>query len=161
MASPLLISANVRNMSAANMETYKNERVIAVNQDPLGKQGVRLVGGKLSGRSSDGNQRPSLVTCNHADKSQSWIAGPNSTKHPCPDGMQTYQNAGDMKLFNSDDCGSNLILYPWTESGCDGNKGFCFSITDGAWKSAEPKAGSCVQISGKVSTLEILHELHV
>jgi hypothetical protein len=29
MASPLLISANVRNMSAMNLETYKNKEVIA------------------------------------------------------------------------------------------------------------------------------------
>ena len=38
MASPLLISANVRNMSAMNLATYKNKEVIAVNQarSPLG-----------------------------------------------------------------------------------------------------------------------------
>eukprot|EP00939_MAST-03C_sp_MAST-3C-sp1_P002099 g2099.t1 len=48
MSSPLLISANLRNMSAANIETYTNSKVIAVNQDPLAKQGVRVVGGALS-----------------------------------------------------------------------------------------------------------------
>ncbi len=32
MASPLLISANVRHMSTYNLETYKNKEVIAVNQ---------------------------------------------------------------------------------------------------------------------------------
>lgn len=32
MASPLLISANVRQMSAYNLETYTNKEVIAVNQ---------------------------------------------------------------------------------------------------------------------------------
>jgi len=48
MASPLLISADVRNMSATNVETYKNTEVIAVNQDPWGRQGIRLAGSPLS-----------------------------------------------------------------------------------------------------------------
>ena len=30
MASPLIISANIRNMSATNIETYTNKEVIAV-----------------------------------------------------------------------------------------------------------------------------------
>jgi len=48
MASPLLISGNMRNMTAMNIETYSNEDVIAINQDILGKQGGRIVGGPLS-----------------------------------------------------------------------------------------------------------------
>ena len=47
MASPLLISANVINMSAMNMATYKNKKVIAVNQDPLGKAATRIDGNDL------------------------------------------------------------------------------------------------------------------
>lgn len=49
MASPLLISGNVRNMSNYLLETYKNKYVIAVSQDPLGVQGSRVAGGDLSG----------------------------------------------------------------------------------------------------------------
>ena len=52
MASPLIISANIRNMSKENLETYSNEEVIAIDQDPLGIQGVRLVGGNLYPSSS-------------------------------------------------------------------------------------------------------------
>ena len=48
MASPLLISGNVRNMSAFNLQTYSNAEVIAVDQDVLGKQGTRLVGGPFT-----------------------------------------------------------------------------------------------------------------
>jgi len=48
MASPLLISGNVRQMSAANLATYSNAEVIAVDQDKLGKQGRRLLGGNLT-----------------------------------------------------------------------------------------------------------------
>ena len=38
MASPLIISANVRNISANVLETYLNKEAIAVNQDSLGLQ---------------------------------------------------------------------------------------------------------------------------
>jgi len=48
MSSPLLISANVRNLSQFQFETYANIEVINVDQDPLGKQGIRLSGGNLS-----------------------------------------------------------------------------------------------------------------
>eukprot|EP01083_Nonionella_stella_P097792 274902_1 len=48
MKSPLIISANIRNMSAMNIATYSNKAVIAVNQDPLGHQGTRIFGGDLT-----------------------------------------------------------------------------------------------------------------
>ena len=47
MTSPLLISGNIRNMSTMNLQTYMNKDVIAINQDPLAKQGMRIVGGNL------------------------------------------------------------------------------------------------------------------
>lgn len=50
MASPLLISANLRTMSDFNIETYTNERVIKVNQDAMGIQGHRVVGQDLSSK---------------------------------------------------------------------------------------------------------------
>ena len=46
-ASPLIISANIRNMSQVNLETYTNREVIAVDQDPLGMQGTRIMGHNL------------------------------------------------------------------------------------------------------------------
>mmetsp|Transcript_7337 Transcript_7337/g.11463 ORF Transcript_7337/g.11463 Transcript_7337/m.11463 type:complete len:142 (+) Transcript_7337:2-427(+) len=49
MASPLMISANLRNMSAVNIATFTNEWVIAVNQDALKKPGVRVYGTDLTG----------------------------------------------------------------------------------------------------------------
>eukprot|EP01084_Bolivina_argentea_P190009 326644_1 len=48
MKSPLLISGNLRNMSKANVDTYSNMNVIGVNQDLLGMQGQRIVGGDVS-----------------------------------------------------------------------------------------------------------------
>eukprot|EP00961_Rhodomonas_salina_P125225 1687230-Rhodomonas_salina.1 len=43
MAAPLLIGSKLDEMSAYDIETYTNEDVIRVNQDPLGLQGVPVV----------------------------------------------------------------------------------------------------------------------
>ena len=42
LMAPLLIGANVRNLSAYDLETYTNPEVIAVNQDKLARQGRRV-----------------------------------------------------------------------------------------------------------------------
>jgi alpha-galactosidase len=47
MAAPLLIGSNIVALNDWDLQTYSNTEVIAVNQDPLGYQGVRLVGGNL------------------------------------------------------------------------------------------------------------------
>lgn len=149
MAAPLLISANVRNMSAFNLATYKNKEVIAVNQDVLGKQGVRIMGGPLRGGGRDGNQHPSLVPCDASDPGQQWTTGPSASgQRACANGMHTFQNKATKQLFNSDNCGSGLIMYPWVTGGCHNNQGFCFDISNGAFKSAEPSANSCVDAAG-------------
>eukprot|EP00038_Savillea_parva_P028500 m.65428 g.65428 ORF g.65428 m.65428 type:complete len:474 (+) comp8291_c0_seq1:200-1621(+) len=46
--APLLISQDVLNWSSYALETYSNTAVIAVNQDPLGKAGIRLQGDDLA-----------------------------------------------------------------------------------------------------------------
>lgn len=48
LAAPMLISGNVREMTAMNLETYLNAEVIAVGQDVLGRQGYRIGGGYLN-----------------------------------------------------------------------------------------------------------------
>jgi len=47
LAAPLVLSLNIRNLSTYLIETYTNVEVIAVDQDLLGKQGIRLYGGDL------------------------------------------------------------------------------------------------------------------
>ncbi|HEV2348183.1 MAG TPA: glycoside hydrolase family 27 protein, partial [Actinocrinis sp.] len=42
MAAPLLAGTDLRNASAATMAIYLNKDVIAVDQDPLGRQGVEV-----------------------------------------------------------------------------------------------------------------------
>lgn len=49
MAAPLLLGSNPSLFSAWDLATYTNSEVIAVNQDPLGRQGVRIDGGHLRG----------------------------------------------------------------------------------------------------------------
>jgi len=48
LAAPMLISANIRNMTPTVLSIYSNVEVININQDKAGIQGVRLVGGPLS-----------------------------------------------------------------------------------------------------------------
>jgi len=48
MAAPLLIGSNILKLPAWDLETYTNPEVIAVNQDVLGKQGIRISGTNLS-----------------------------------------------------------------------------------------------------------------
>ena len=55
MASPLLISGNIRNLDSFVIETYKNVDAISINQDPLGKQGIRVFGANLTIGTSKGD----------------------------------------------------------------------------------------------------------
>jgi len=55
LAAPLLFSGSVLQMSAETLATYSNKEVIAVNQDPAGRQGWRIQGGPLADGSSTGN----------------------------------------------------------------------------------------------------------
>jgi len=41
-AAPLIMSVDLRNMDSEAAKILLNKNVIAVNQDPLGKQGVRI-----------------------------------------------------------------------------------------------------------------------
>jgi len=47
MAAPLLIGSNIRALDSWDLQTYSNAEVIAIDQDPLGRQGVRLAGQNL------------------------------------------------------------------------------------------------------------------
>jgi alpha-galactosidase len=51
MAAPLLISADITSVSDYAIDTWGNVEAIAVNQDSLAVQGVRLVGADLGGNS--------------------------------------------------------------------------------------------------------------
>jgi hypothetical protein len=70
LAAPMLLSSNVRNLTAMQRETYLNAEVIAVGQDVLGRQGQRLVGGPLSG---GGASPPATASaCAPGSAAQAW-----------------------------------------------------------------------------------------
>jgi len=62
MASPLLISGNVRQMSSTNLETYSIIDVIAINQDSWGRQGWRVRGANLTVTGDVSRQRSTTGT---------------------------------------------------------------------------------------------------
>jgi len=104
IASPLLISANIREMSAFTLETYSNTEVIAVDQDPLGKQGKRLVGGPLSPQISGAH----LTVCD-GSKAQQWTWN---------DPMVNFVHNKDAEFcLNIDNCGTGVIYYPCVTTG--------------------------------------------
>jgi len=47
MAAPLLMGAHVQKLTNWDLETFTNQELININQDPLGKQGKRVAGGNL------------------------------------------------------------------------------------------------------------------
>merc|ERR1740139_155177 len=49
-----MISGSIVNMTDHNLETYTNAEAIAISQDPLGHQGIRLFGGPLVDVGSSG-----------------------------------------------------------------------------------------------------------
>lgn len=48
MAAPLLMSNDLRDICPRSKELLQNRRIIAISQDPLGKQGYRTL--KVGGR---------------------------------------------------------------------------------------------------------------
>jgi alpha-galactosidase len=108
MSSPLLLSSNVRNMSAFTLETYSNKEVIAVNQDPIGRQGIRLFGSDLA--PSNNNLPPAHVTaCNSSSKSQQWEWNLL---------MSGLLSSDDPKwCLNVDNCGTNVIYFDCVTTG--------------------------------------------
>ena len=138
MASPLIISSNVRNMSKMNLETYSNREVIAVDQDPLGLQGTRVVGGDLHGGGS-ANGRPAIAAaCTAGDVAQRWALRPSQA------GTSVYNAAND-QLLNVYDCGAKLVMWSWVTDGCDGNRGFFFNHTAAGALTAAVHPGQCLQ----------------
>ena len=75
MASPLLISAHVANLSAWDLATYSNKLVIAVNQDVLGRQGARVAGGGLVGASGNCGGGPTAGGTNTTNVWARYLSG--------------------------------------------------------------------------------------
>ena len=117
MASPLLISGNLRNFSAFTLQTYKNTEVIAVSQDALGKQGTRVVGGPLVGGKTNA-AFASKAACGAGSRDGRWSWGKGAE-------AGYLLNAATKLALNVDNCGTDLIYYqPVTTGGtCVGPSG--------------------------------------
>jgi hypothetical protein len=148
MASPLIISANIRNMSTENIATFTNSEVIAVDQDLLGLQGERVLGGDLSAKPSPpggagGGGVPDgtplvLAKCDATDPKQKWEAGGAAPGGPsgggggggagaaAPPPPGTIFSPALRMMWNSFDCGPKLVMWHWVTNGCDHNMGFDF-----------------------------------
>eukprot|EP00730_Choanoeca_flexa_P002655 TRINITY_DN11122_c0_g1_i1.p1 TRINITY_DN11122_c0_g1~~TRINITY_DN11122_c0_g1_i1.p1 ORF type:complete len:493 (+),score=81.50 TRINITY_DN11122_c0_g1_i1:160-1479(+) len=108
MASPLLISGSVLRMSNYTLETYTNKQVIAVNQDSLGKQGIRVAGGDLSATGST-TEQVWLEPCSDSSSQQQWN---NDTPS---DGY--WRNSATNRCLNVNDCGSAIIAFDCITTG--------------------------------------------
>ena len=138
MASPLLISGNIRNMSAYLLKTYLNREAIAVSQDAAGKQGFRVQGGELAPSTS----KPPAHTspCEPGSATQRWAV--------TADGYLLNNESG--LALNADNCGAELIYWNGSYAGptCHGPSGvdrdnMRFSLSASGLLST-PMNGECV-----------------
>ncbi len=77
--APLIIGCDVTNMSAATLSTLTNPEVIAVNQDPLGVQGKKIL--VTSSQSPNASGLVVIATCSSAGSNfdprrQQWTYNP-------------------------------------------------------------------------------------
>lgn len=145
MAAPMLLSSNVRNLTSFQLETYKNTEVIAVGQDPLGRQGQRLVGGPISG-GGDGNTPVTTAPCAGGTKAQVWTFVASGA-------TAGYLQAGTGLCADADDCGAPLIAYECVTSGgtCCGAScydGLKFSLRGDGALTTPGSPGACVTAQG-------------
>jgi alpha-galactosidase len=130
MASPMLISGTVLGMSAGVEAIYTNREVIAISQDSLVKQGVRIVGEDLflSEEEEEENKGPhltaaALVLCNASDVTQQWT-------DTMP--MNGYFKNAQGHCLNVNDCNTaaELIVYDScpVHQCCDNCENMVFAI---------------------------------
>ncbi|WP_261989289.1 glycoside hydrolase family 27 protein [Streptomyces sp. uw30] len=71
MASPLVLGSDPRTLSASMIKVLRNPEIIAVNQDPLAVQGVRVATdsvGDVYSKVLEGHGRRAVVLLNRSDK---------------------------------------------------------------------------------------------
>jgi alpha-galactosidase len=94
MAAPLIAGTNVADMTATTRSIYENHAVIAVDQDPLGKQGVPVVDGTngiwvLTKPLADGDRAVVLFNSNNTPETISTTASQAGFAAPAH-GQQPY-----------------------------------------------------------------------
>lgn len=126
--------------------------MIAVNQDPLGKQGQRLVGNNLvesliieGGAHRARNTPATVAACNPKDTAQKWTVNSPLAGY--------VQNPSSKLCFNVDDCGSDLIYYDCVSTGgtCCGPQCYDnmkFNITSNGKLTTPVHPGECAELLG-------------
>ena len=156
MASPLILSQNVVNLSDYRFATYSNPEVIAVNQDPLVRQGERIAGGDLQPSSGDVVQL-TLSPCGSPSDSTLVSAGitgavpSQQTWHLNPKGLPSgyIQNQATQKCLNLDDCSQQVIGYECVDTGstCAGSGNYTnlqFSYDSASGRIVSAYNGQCL-----------------
>jgi alpha-galactosidase len=116
LKAPLIISNNLIEASQYNIASYRNEEVIAVNQDPLGVPGYRIVGGDLTYPSAGGGGLPEnalygvqALACEAANPMQKWVLNNGST-------IQLASTSGGVAVLDAYACGTQdetlVYAYP-------------------------------------------------
>ena len=101
-----MIGCDVRQMSSTTLKTYSNREVIAVNQDPLGIQGKRIVlrSSKFL-NSSSGVLISSCSTLKSMRERQKWIHHPDDgTIRSSVDGRCLTVSSTDQTTIQSVPC---------------------------------------------------------
>jgi len=156
LSAPMLLSQNVRNLTQMQLETYLNTEVIAVSQDPMGRQGQRILGGPMSIterlskviKTGDSNTPITVQTCmststGAAVSTQTWQFNTPATDY-------VYNSATQM-CFNLDDCSNQVIAFACVTSGGTCCGADCYDImkftmnADGTFTNAN---GQCVTSYG-------------
>ena len=104
----MLMSSNILNLTAFQLETYSNTEVIAVGQDMLGVAGRRLVGGPLS--SGGGGNVPLTATACTGSAAQKWAWNVTAP------GYLSVAGSGGL-CANTDDCGYDIIMFDCITTG--------------------------------------------
>ena len=152
LSAPMLMSSNVRNLTDFQRETYLNPEVIAVGQDALGHQGQRLVGGPLSG-GGDGNTPVTMQQCAAGGSvAQQWAADAPAAGY--------LQNPASNTCLNTDDCGSNVIMYDCLTTGGTCCGATCldvlkFSVNANGTLTTPSQPGNCAVDGGSGTQLTL------
>jgi hypothetical protein len=146
LAAPLILSQSIHNMSAARLAMYTNTEIIAVSQDPMGRQGILLAGGnlaiaprslkghferRLNGAVPDPRKALTASQLRHL-RGPKWHESDDTplTLQPClasfaaiqtwewnVSGVNYVSNPTTSLCANTNDCGSELIGFTCVNSG--------------------------------------------
>ena len=131
LTAPLLISTNLNTISNATLALLTNKEVIAVNQDPLGIQGLEV---KCAAVAINSNTSMAAQAQTGAGAGAGAASGPRAWLTPLSSGAASADGAEKqwaLLLLNVDSAPQNITV-TWAELGL-GNSGTVLKVRD-LWK---------------------------